>query len=202
MIGEAFSNSFASLLPLLILLGGIFVIFIGAALFVRYRLGAESRKESARRKAAQARGPAGVRVGELLFVMGRPFSVKAVFAVETGRAPCLWCELSDQAGEGRLLMQKDGGRVLHMPASEDAGEYARAEFTVELKQGEARYGLDSQFSVEAGWELAFYLGPMDRILCLECRQGVLLRWRGREVPYEGLEIREPESDPTAAPVSK
>ncbi|MBW2704276.1 MAG: hypothetical protein JRF33_25940 [Deltaproteobacteria bacterium] len=199
MIGDAFSNSFSSLLPLLILLGGIFVLFIGAALFVRYRLGAERRKEAARLKAAQTRGPRDVRVGELLLVMGRPFSVKTVLAVEAGRSPSLWCELSDEAGEGRLLMQKDGGRVLHLPASEDTGPDAKAEFPAELKQGESSYVLDSQFSVEAGWEVAFYFGPMDRILCLECRQGALLRWRGREVPYEGLEIRELEPDFTAPP---
>ncbi|MCK5802392.1 MAG: hypothetical protein KAI66_06145, partial [Lentisphaeria bacterium] len=84
-------------------------------------------------------------------------------------------------------------------ASEDTGPDAKAEFPAELKQGEASYVLDSQFSVEAGWELAFYLGPMDRCLCLERRDGQLRRWRGREVPYEGLEVREPEPDPTAAP---
>ncbi len=199
MIGEAFSNSFSSLLPLLILMGGIFVLFIGAALFVRYRLGAERRKEAAQQKATQARGPAGVQVGEVLLVMGRPFSIQAVLAVETGRSPSLWCELSDEAGEGRLFMQKDGGRVLHLPATEDAGPDAESKFPAELKQGEARYAKDIQFSVEAGWELAFYLGPMDRCLCLERRDGQLRRWRGREVPYEGLEVREPEPDPTAAP---
>jgi hypothetical protein len=183
-MSEHVSRTASNLLPLLLLLGGIFLLLILAAVFLRYRIRLKTGPTRKRKGS-----PAQMQPGDVVSVLGTTFQVKTNTTVQLEGGPMAWCSLEGEDKRGSVLLSPDMKSAVYFPGTADAGE--TASFPEEIKREEGAYALcESPAGVTSGHRLALYQGPGERWLAVEVRNAECTLWRGKSIPPEGVRMIE------------
>ncbi|MBN2496686.1 MAG: hypothetical protein JXR96_19000 [Deltaproteobacteria bacterium] len=182
MLSDAVSDSFSHLVPLLVLLGVVFVVIIGLAVALRIRV-QRQRGAPARARGEAAQSVLDVQRGDRLSVLGRGFALAGVqrLMLDTGEA--LWCDLEHEEGPARLLLRCDRSEAVYLPGWAEQAPEGSPE---RIERGEGLYEQRETIEIQPGWSLALYAHQSGRQLALERRAERITLWRGKGVPFEGV----------------
>lgn len=175
-------QAFTNLLPLLLLLLGIFGVLITAALFLR----ALVRKNVGPSQVSVAGSPISMKSGDVAVVLGRTFQVRHAREVVLSAGPAFWFALEREDGQARLMIAKDLGYTYYLP---NQGEFDEQDFPEVLTRKEgafARQGLP--IYLDENEKIALYAGPNDRWLAAESAENTKALWAGKSIPVEGITV--------------
>ncbi len=175
-MGEQVAKTAANLMPLLLVLLGIFTVLIVLAVLLRARIRAESSAYQRQRAAWQPER------GEPCSVLGRAFNVQSVAELPEGQR---LLELRGDDAQARMLLQPSGDSHWYFPGTTTAdqagglpGEMVLKEQRF-LRQGEPAVVSDQK-------RIATYRAEGDLLLLVEVRGDDVSVWRGKCIPREGF----------------
>jgi hypothetical protein len=180
---EMVSHSLSNLVPLLILVLVVFGLVIGAAIFLRNRIGKDLEQSMVHKPESVL----GMADGDVCTVLGRAFEVKSAASVQTPQGSVLWCDLEGEKGPIRLLLWQDHSQALYFPAQVEHPGQAPFPDRVVRDQDDFSKSF-GPLKLESGQQLALYQGAQERVLAIECRDEKPVLWRGKSIPFEGISL--------------
>ncbi len=175
-------QAFANLLPLLLLVLGIFGLLITAALILRARV----RRNIGSATVDKTSSPTTMKPGDVAIVLGRTYQVGATQEIMLPTGAVLLFVLEREDGHARLIIAKDLGHAYYLPNKGELREEGFPE-TIARKEGTyARQG--SPLQLAENQRLVLYAGPNDRWLLIESAKNTEILWAGKAIPVEGVTV--------------
>jgi hypothetical protein len=175
-------QAFANLVPLLVLVLGIFGLLITAALILRARV----RRNTGSAPVGTAGSPTAMKPGDVAIVLGRTFQVGSTqeLLLTTGLAFLFILERED--GQARLIIAKDLAYTYYLPNKGELGDEGFSEIITRKEGNYARQG--SPLELAENKNVLLYAGPNDRWLLAESAEKKQILWAGKAIPVEGVTV--------------
>lgn len=185
-MGEQIVEAASKLVPLLLLLAGIFGALIITIIVLRLRLGRATRTGGAGRQPGDR---ASLRPEDVVTVLGKTMTCSRMAQAVTQNGQSSWCRLESEDGPALLYMPDAGEEAFYFPGRADRNDPAPFPESIEQEQRVFKRAAEAA-ELAAGWKIAFYAGPDGRCLAVEQFEGGLSLWRGKSIPIEGVRVLE------------
>jgi hypothetical protein len=173
---------FTNLLPLLLLLLGIFGSLIIAALFLR----ALVRRNIGSAPVDKKDSPTTMKAGDVAIVLGRTFQVSNAQEITLTAGKAFLFALEREDGQALIIIAKDLGYAYYLPNQAELVDKGFPEIITRKEGAYARQG--TPIDIAENHKLALYAGPNDRWLVAESTEKTEILWAGKAIPVEGVTV--------------